>query len=104
MDDDRILAFEIEDSDLEQRAVSCGTDQDRELVTDVLADRIAQGVLDVLVRYSMSARRLTDPHLDKLSCLPLFVNISCLPRRGRRTIAFATRRWARGAIVLATLR
>jgi hypothetical protein len=48
----------------------------------VLADRVAQRMLDVLVRHSMSARWLTNPRLDKLACLPLFVNISCLRGAG----------------------
>jgi hypothetical protein len=50
VDDDWVLAFQIEDPDLEQRAVGRGTDQHCELVIDVLADRVPHGVLDVMVR------------------------------------------------------
>jgi hypothetical protein len=40
MDDDRILALKIEDPDLKESAVRRGADEHRELVSDVLADRV----------------------------------------------------------------
>ena len=56
MDDDRILALEVEDSDLKQSAVRHGADEHRALVSDVLADRVVYRMLDVLVRDSVPAR------------------------------------------------
>ncbi len=77
MNDDRILALEVEDPDLKESAVPRGADEHRELVSDVLADRVSYRMLDVIVRGSVPARRLTYPHLDKLACLDAVVNIFC---------------------------
>jgi hypothetical protein len=57
MDDDRILALKIEDPDLKESAVRRRADEHRELVSDVLADRVSYRMLDVLVRGSVPARR-----------------------------------------------
>jgi hypothetical protein len=43
----------------------------------VLPNRVSRCVLDVLVGHSMPARRLTNPHADKITCLAIQVNISC---------------------------
>lgn len=78
MDDNRILAFQIEDADLEQRAVDRGTDEHGELVIDELTDGVVHRVLDVVIGDSVSTRWLSNPHLDKISCLTSAVNMSCL--------------------------
>jgi hypothetical protein len=49
----------------------------------VLADRVAQRMLDVLVRHSMSARWLTNPRLDKLACLAAICQHFLSARCGR---------------------
>jgi hypothetical protein len=69
MNDDRILALKIEDPDLKESAVRRGADEHRELVSDVLADRVSYRMLDVLVRSSVPARRLSYSHPDKIACL-----------------------------------
>jgi hypothetical protein len=62
MDDDRVIAIEIEHSDFEHRPVGCWPDQHRErLIHGDHPGCVADGVPDVSIGNVMAPRWLTDP-------------------------------------------
>ena len=70
VDGDWIVAFDVEDTDLQQCAVGRRSDQHRQVVFHFdPAHGVANSVQDVGVGDAMLAGRLTYPHVDNLSCL-----------------------------------
>jgi len=70
VDDDRILAFEIQDADLQQPPISSGSDHHGEIFIEVDPPHgVAHGVPDVLFVDGVLPGRLANPHLDNIPCL-----------------------------------
>jgi len=62
VDDDWVIALDVEDSDLEQRPVCCWADEHGQLVIEEdSSHRVAHGVPCVRVGYSVLSCRLADP-------------------------------------------
>jgi hypothetical protein len=70
MDHDRIVALDIENADLEQRAVESWADEQDQVITQKHPSHsVANRVPYVRVDDTMLPGWLTDPHLDKIACL-----------------------------------
>ena len=82
MDYDRILAVDVENTDLQQRAGGCRPDQHGQILSHLDAtDRITNRVPDVCIADAVLPGWPTDPHLDNLACRAVRVNKCCLPSR-----------------------
>ena len=86
MDDNRVFTFQVKDPDLDERTIAGRADHDREVVIDVLADRVVHRVLNVLVRDSVLTCWLTNPHLDKIPCLGERRRVGCATNAERRSM------------------
>ena len=76
MNDHGVISVEVQNADLQQGASGGGSDEHGQILVQFESPRrVAHGVPDVLVGDSVISRRVADPHLD---------NISCLPNRERR--------------------
>jgi len=63
VDDDGVIAVEVEDTDFEQRPVTGGTDEHAQAFAEVNpAHGMADGVGDVLIGDAVPPGRCTDPH------------------------------------------
>lgn len=70
MDHDWVIAFNVEDADLEQRPVCCWSDEHRQVVIEKYSShRIANGMPYIRVGDPVLSRWLADPHLDNIACL-----------------------------------
>ena len=69
MDDHRIVAVEVQDADLQERAVAVRADEHQNLIHVETLHRIANSVEHVIVIYTMLSGWFADPHLDNLPCL-----------------------------------
>jgi hypothetical protein len=79
--DDRVVPFDVEDAYLQQRSIGSCSDQHRQVfIYGYLAHRRADGVQDVRVDNIVLPRRLTDSHIDNISCLDSRVNIQRDPQ------------------------
>ena len=75
MYDDRFVPVDVEDADLQQRSVGGWSDEHRQVfIYGYPAHRRADGVKDVRVDNTVLPRRLTDSHVDNISCLDSCVN------------------------------
>jgi hypothetical protein len=77
VDDHRIIALEVEDSDLKQLTIPCGSDQHCELAIPRNADCVANRVEHVLVSDLVLASRLPDSHRDRIPCQTSIVKEPC---------------------------
>lgn len=70
MDHDWVVAFDVEDADLEQRSVCCWAYKHRQVVIEKYSSRrVAHGMPYVRLGDLVSSRWLADPHLDNITCL-----------------------------------
>src|SRR5271163_1560694 len=70
MDHDWVVASDVEDADLKQRAVRCWAYEHRQIVVEEYSShRVANGMPYVRVGDAVVSRWLTDPHLDNIACL-----------------------------------
>jgi hypothetical protein len=70
VDHDWVVAFDVEDADLEQCSVCCWAYEHRQVVVEVYSShRVANGMPYVRVDDPVLSRWLTDPHLDNIACL-----------------------------------
>lgn len=70
MDHDWVVAFDIEDADLEQRPIRCWAYEHRQVVVEAYSShRVAHGMPDVRLGDPVLSRCLADPHLDNIACL-----------------------------------
>jgi len=82
MDYDRIVALDVENTDLQQRAGGCRPDQHGQILGHLDAtDRITYRVPDVCIADAVLPGWPTDPHLDNVACRSVRVNKCCLPSR-----------------------
>lgn len=80
MDDNRVLAVEVEDPDLQRCAVTAGSDEHGQVIVHLdLADGGPDAMPDVGVAHAMLAGRYADPHQASLSLRSCSVNKCCLP-------------------------
>lgn len=70
VDDDGVLAVDVEDADLEQRSVARWPDQhDQVIIEEHSSHRVANGVPYVPVGDAVLSGWLANPHLDNIACL-----------------------------------
>lgn len=70
MDDDRVVAVDVKDADLQEGSVGGWSNEHRQILfQDDAAHSCADGVPDVRVDNTVFPRWLTNPHLDKIACL-----------------------------------
>ncbi len=70
MDDDWIIALDIEHADLEQRSVGCRSDEHHQVIIEKDAPHsVANGVPYVRIDDAVLSRWLTDTHQDNIACL-----------------------------------
>jgi len=71
VDHDWVVAFYVEDADLEQCPVCCWADEHCQGVIEKYSShRIANGMPYIRVGDPVLSRWLADPHLDNIACLP----------------------------------
>ena len=100
MDHDWVVAFDVEDADLEQCSVRCWAYEHRQVVIEEYSShRVANGMPYVRVGDAVLSRWLTDPHLDNIACLaddivdrtPAPAGYATLSGSARTTTGFAQR-------------
>jgi hypothetical protein len=70
MDDDWVIAFDVEHADLEQCSVGRWADEHGQvIIQDHSSHGVANGVPYVSVENAVLSRWLTDPHPDNIACL-----------------------------------
>jgi hypothetical protein len=70
VDRDWVVAFDVEDADLEQCSVRCWAYEHRQVVIEEYSSyRVANGMPYVRLGDPVLSRWLTDPHLDNIACL-----------------------------------
>jgi hypothetical protein len=70
MDHDWVVAFYVEDADLEQRSVRCWAYEHRQVVVKEDSSHcVAHGMPYVRLGDPVLARWLANPHLDNIACL-----------------------------------
>ena len=83
MDDDWVIAFDIEYTDLEQRSVGRWSDEYHQvIVQEHTPHGVANGMPYVSIDKAMLSRWLTDTHLDNIACL---TDVDGLPFRAPST-------------------
>jgi hypothetical protein len=70
MDDDWVIAFDVEHADLEKYSVGCWADEHDQVIIQAHSPHgVAKGVPYVRVGDPVLSRWLADPHLDNIACL-----------------------------------
>ena len=96
MDDYWVVAFDVEDADLEQRPVCCWADEHGQVVIQRDSSHsVANGMPYVRVGDTVPMCWLADPHLDNIACLTRSDRrLRAAPCRSMRGLRHARRRAA----------